>query len=112
MVTTRTDLRALRPPRAAVSAVFAVHGAVTGTFAARVPWIADHVGVSVGGLGIALLMPGVGALLRMRLSGRLIHRYDLRALVRVLMLLWSVSLILPALAPNLVLLCAALIVYG
>lgn len=42
--------------------IFTVHGALTGTFAARVRWVADHVGVGAGGLGLALLMPGVGAL--------------------------------------------------
>jgi predicted MFS family arabinose efflux permease len=92
--------------------MFAVHGAVTGTFAARVPWVADHVGVGAGGLGIALLMPGIGALLAMPLSGRLVHRYDLRTLVRVLMLLWCAALLLPALPTTLAVLCLVLIVYG
>jgi predicted MFS family arabinose efflux permease len=92
--------------------MFAVHGAVVGTFAARVPWLADHVGVAVGGLGIALLMPGVGALLAMPLSGRLVHRYDLRSLVRILMLLWCAALLLPALPTSLAVLCLVLVVYG
>jgi predicted MFS family arabinose efflux permease len=103
-----TDSRA----RIATSVTFAAHGAVTGSFAARVPWIADHVGLGAGGLGIALLMPGVGALLTMPLSGRLVHRFDLRILVRVLMLCWCAALLLPALPTTLVLLCAALIAYG
>lgn len=102
----------LRRARVATSVMFTVHGAVTGTFAARVPWIADHVGVGAGGLGIALLMPGVGALLAMPLSGRLAHRNDLRALTRVLILLWCAALVLPALPTSLLLLCAALIAYG
>jgi hypothetical protein len=45
---------AVRHARVATSVVFAVHGAVMGTFAARVPWVADHVGVGVGGLAVAL----------------------------------------------------------
>jgi predicted MFS family arabinose efflux permease len=92
--------------------MFAVHGAVVGTFAARVPWLADHVGVAAGGLGVALLMPGIGALLAMPLSGRLVHRYDLRSLVRVLMLLWCAALLLPALPTSLAVLCLVLVVYG
>ena len=110
-----TDLspdRTLRRARVATSAIFAAHGAVTGTFAARVPWVADHVGVGPGGLGVALLMPGLGALLAMPLSGRLVHRFDLRSLVRVLMLCWCAALLLPALPTSLVLLCATLIAYG
>ncbi|MGX6601810.1 MFS transporter [Micromonosporaceae bacterium Da 78-11] len=102
----------LRRARISTSAIFAAHGAVTGTFAARVPWIADHVGLGAGGLGIALLMPGAGALLAMPLSGRLVHRFDLRTLVRVLMLCWCAALLLPTLPTTLVLLCLALIAYG
>lgn len=103
---------AVRNARLATSVIFAVHGAVTGTFAARVPWIADHVGVGVGGLGIALLMPGLGAMLAMPLSGRLVHRYDLRDLVRVMILLWCAALMLPALPTALALLCLVLAGYG
>jgi predicted MFS family arabinose efflux permease len=107
-----TPDRTLRRARIATSVIFAAHGAVTGTFAARVPWVADHAGIGAGGLGIALLMPGAGALLAMPLSGRLVHRFDLRALVRVLMLGWCAALLLPALPTSLVLLCATLMVYG
>ena len=102
----------LRAARVATSVIFAVHGAVTGTFAARLPWLADHVGVSAGGLGVALLMPGLGALAAMPLSGRLTHRYDLRSLTRVLILLWCAALILPALPTSLPVLCVVLAVYG
>jgi predicted MFS family arabinose efflux permease len=92
--------------------VFAVHGAVMGTFAARLPWLAEHVGVGVGGLGVALLMPGLGAMFAMPLSGRLVHRHDLRVLVRVLILLWCAALTLPTLPTSLLLLCPLLVVYG
>jgi MFS family permease len=104
--------RTLRRARVATSAIFAVHGAVVGTFAARVPWVADHVGTGPGGLGVALLMPGLGALLAMPLSGRLAHRYDLRILIRVLIVCWCAALLLPVLPTTLPLLCAALVVYG
>jgi predicted MFS family arabinose efflux permease len=102
----------LRRARIATGVVFAVHGAVMGSFAARVPWVASHVGVGVGGLGIALLMPGVGAMLAMPASGRLVHHHDLRSLTRVLMLAWCAALLLPALPTSLVLLCGVLVLYG
>ncbi|HEX8009018.1 MAG TPA: MFS transporter, partial [Trebonia sp.] len=102
----------LRRARVATGMVFAVHGAVVGTFAARIPSVAHHVGVGVGGLSVALLMPGIGAMLAMPLSGRLVHRHDLRSLVRVLILVWCAALLLPALPTSLVLLCPALVVYG
>jgi predicted MFS family arabinose efflux permease len=85
---------------------------VTGSFAARIPWVASHVGVGVGGLAIALLMPGIGAMLAMPLSGRLVHRFDLRSLTRVLIVLWCAALLLPALPTSWVVLCGVLVFYG
>jgi len=92
--------------------VFAVHGCVTGSFAARIPWIASHVGVGVGHLGIALLMPGIGALLAMPFSGRLAHRFALRPFVSAGIVAFGACLVLPALPTSLVLLCAVLLVSG
>jgi MFS family permease len=106
------DRQSLRRPRIATSVIFAAHGAVTGTFAARVPWIAHHVGAEVGALGLALLMPGLGSLLAMPISGRLVHRFNLRSLVRVLILLWPAALILTSLPADVPVLCATLAVYG
>lgn len=108
----RPVLRDLRRARVATCVVFAVHGAVAGTFAARLPWIAHHVGVGAGGLGVALLMPGFGAMLAMPLSGRLVHRHDLRSLVRLLAAAWCAALLLPVLPTSLVLLCPCLVIYG
>src|SRR5688572_8354814 len=102
----------LRRARLATAVVFAVHGAVMGTFTARVPWLVDHAGLGPGSLGVALLMPGVGATLAMPLSGRLVHRFDLRPLVRMLVVLWCAALLLPALPTALPLLCLALAGYG
>lgn len=85
---------------------------MTGSFAARVPWIASHAGVDVGHLGLALLMPGVGALLAMPFSGRLAHRYDFRRLVAATIVAWCASLVLPALAPSLASLSVVLLVFG
>jgi MFS family permease len=98
--------------RWATAVVFAVHGCVTGSFAARLPWIAAHVGADVGHLGLALVMPAVGAIAAMPFSGRLAHRYALRVLVRMTIVAWSVSLVLPALPSSLAVLCAVLLVFG
>ena len=102
----------LRRARVATGVVFAVHGAVAGSFAGRIPWLAGHVGVGVGGLGVALLMPGIGAMLAMPASGRLVHRHDLRILVRVMIPVWCAALLLPALPTSLVPLCGVLMLYG
>ena len=98
--------------RRGTAAVFAVHGCVTGSFAARIPWIASHVGVGVGHLGIALLMPGIGALLAMPFSGRLAHRFALRPFVTATVVAWCACLVLPTLPTSLAALCAALFVFG
>jgi predicted MFS family arabinose efflux permease len=98
--------------RRATAVVFAVHGCVTGSFAARIPWIASHVGLDVGHLGIALLMPGVGALVAMPFSGRLAARYPLRPLVAVTIAAWSAGLVLPALPTSLATLVVVLLAFG
>ncbi|GAA3168716.1 MULTISPECIES: MFS transporter [Streptomyces] len=105
-------LREVRRARYAVAAVFAVHGAVTGSFATRVPWIQDHAGVSAGQLGLALAFPALGASVAMPLAGRIAHRFGARTALRGLIALWTLSLVLPSIAPNLLTLCLALFVYG
>ncbi|MER7720219.1 MFS transporter [Streptomyces flaveolus] len=102
----------VRRARYAVAAVFAVHGAVTGSFATRVPWIQDHAGVSAGQLGLALAFPALGASVAMPLAGSVSHRFGARTALRGLLALWTLALVLPSLAPNLLTLCLALFVYG
>ncbi|MFI6487111.1 MFS transporter [Streptomyces sp. NPDC050564] len=106
------DMRELKRARYAVAAVFAVHGAVTGSFATRVPWIQDHASVGAGQLGIALAFPAIGASVAMPLAGRISHTFGARTALRGLISLWTLALILPSLAPNLYTLCLALFIYG
>ncbi|MFD8806839.1 MFS transporter [Streptomyces sp. NPDC059597] len=102
----------LRRARYAVAAVFAVHGAVTGSFATRVPWIQDHAHLSAGQLGFSLAFTALGASCAMPLAGRIAHRYGTRTALRGLLALWTLSLVLPSLAPNLPTLCLAMFAYG
>ncbi|WP_406446756.1 MFS transporter [Streptomyces sp. NBC_01613] len=106
------DLREVRRARYAVAAVFAVHGAVTGTFATRVPWIQDHASLSPGQLGFALAFTAFGAACSMPLAGRIGHRFGSRTALRGLIALWTLALVLPSLAPNLLTLCLAMFTYG
>ncbi len=105
-------MSAPRRARFAVSAIFAVHGAVAGTFATRIPWIADHLHIDPGGLGLALLFGSVGAMITMPLTGRLVHRFPARVLVSVLMVLWCLAILPTALAPSVPALCGAMLLYG
>ncbi|MFF5552893.1 MFS transporter [Streptomyces olivaceoviridis] len=102
----------VRRARFAVAAVFAVHGAVTGSFATRVPWIQDHTSLGAGQLGFALAFTAFGASCAMPLAGGITHRFGSRTALRGLLALWTLSLILPSIAPNLVTLCLAMFVYG
>jgi len=98
--------------RVGISVVFAVHGAVYGTFATRIPWIADRLHAGPGPLGLALIAPAVGAIVAMPLAARVMHRFRSRPTMLVLLLIWCGALLLPALAPNLVLLFVALFGFG
>ncbi|MFJ4004597.1 MFS transporter [Streptomyces sp. NPDC090023] len=102
----------VRRARYAVAAVFAVHGAVTGSFATRVPWIQEHAGLSAGQLGFALAFTALGASVAMPLAGRITHRFGSRTALRGLLALWTLSLVLPSLAPNLLTLCLGMFAYG
>lgn len=101
-----------RQARYAVAVVFAIHGAATGSFATRIPWLADRLHTGTGGLGTALIFGAIGAVGTMPLAGRLAHRYRSRTIVRILMLCWCVAVTLPMLAPDIPVLCVLLLGYG
>ncbi|MFI9596219.1 MFS transporter [Nonomuraea sp. NPDC052265] len=99
-------------PHRAIAAVFAAHGAVAGSFATRIPWLQEHVHLSAGMLGFALLCPSIGAFAAMPLASRLAHRFGSRATTRVLLTLWCGGLALPAFAPAPAWLFAIFLLYG
>ena len=101
-----------RRGRVPVALVFAVHGAVNGSFATRIPWVRDRLGLTEAELGLALLMPALGALAAMPATGALVHRLDGRAVTRVLIGAFALTLALPPLAPSYGVLLAALVVFG
>ncbi|MFD8455624.1 MFS transporter [Streptomyces antimycoticus] len=107
-----SEMRPVRRARIAVAAVFAVHGAVTGNFATRIPWIQERLDLSAGQLGLALAFPAIGASVAMPLAGRISHRFGARAALRGPLALWTAWLVMPPLAPGLVWLCGALLVFG
>ncbi|HZM81834.1 MAG TPA: MFS transporter [Candidatus Limnocylindrales bacterium] len=98
--------------RWAVAAIFAVHGCVSGSFAARIPWIKEHLGLDAGQLGLALIMPALGAIITMPFAGRVVNRVGGRTATRVLISLWCLALILLPLMPNRWLLMVMLLMAG
>ncbi|MFC9975914.1 MFS transporter [Spirillospora sp. NPDC127200] len=99
-------------PHHSIAAVFAVHGAVSGTLATRLPWIQDRLDLSPGVLGMVLLCPSIGAFVGMPMAGRLAYRIGSRAATRFLICLWCVLLTLPALAPALPVLVVVMLMFG
>jgi len=103
---------ALRMPRFAVLGVFFVNGVVIGTWVVRIPAIQRGLDLSEGQLGLALLGAAVGALVAMPLVGALVSRFGSRRVVGTTAMLLSLSLVLPALAPSMILLVPALAMIG
>jgi fucose permease len=104
--------RATRRARGAVAVVFTVHGAVSGTFATRIPWISEHLDLSHGSLGLALVFLTAGASVAMPLAAVLAHRCGPRRALWMLSLLCCAGLVLPPLMPALGWLCPGLFVFG
>ncbi|MDQ0376665.1 MFS transporter [Amycolatopsis thermophila] len=98
--------------RVAVFVVFALNGAVYGSWAPRVPALAEQVGASPGALGLALLGGTAGLLLAAPLSGRLSERFGARAVVLAATLLSCVVLPLAGLVGSVAWLAAALFGIG
>jgi MFS family permease len=107
-----TPTSAVTRARWAVAIIFAVHGAVSGSFAARIPWIKDHLGMDAGQLGLALIMPALGAVITMPFAGRVVDRVGGRTATRVLIGLLCLAVIALPLMPNRWLLMAMLLVSG
>ncbi|MEV6969166.1 MFS transporter [Hamadaea sp. NPDC051192] len=102
-------------PRWSVATIFAVHGSISGSLAARMPWIADHVGLAGGGvgkLGYALVMPSVGAILTMPFAGRVVHRLGGRRATLLLLTGWALALTLISFMPTLPTLAVAMFLAG
>jgi MFS family permease len=98
--------------RIAVSAVFFLHGIGSGMWVARIPAVQEHLGLSVGPLGLALLGGGLGTLAAMLPAGVLITRHGSRQMV-----LWTawpaaLSIALLGLAPDGLTLFLALTFWG
>jgi len=90
---------------------FAAFGLFWGAWGAILPAIRSGAGVNDGELGVALLMIGLGALVSMRFTGYLIDRYG-GVVLPVVMVLFGLCGVLPALADSSVSLSAALLLLG
>jgi MFS family permease len=98
--------------RLAVTIAFSIHGAMLATWVSRIPQIKAHLGLDEAQLGLALLGAPIGAVIAVRGAGWVVGRWGSRAGVRAAALALCASLVLPALAWNMVSLMAVLVVLG
>jgi MFS family permease len=99
-------------PRAAITAVFFVNGALFASWASRIPALSDHVGATTGVLGLALLAPALGAVVAMPLVGRLLPGRSSRTFCRIAVAALMAAILLPAVADSVAALAGALFVVG
>ena len=85
----------LSSPRAAVSAAFLIHSAVSGTWAPRLPAIKESLGLSDGELGTALVGLAIGLVVGTRVAGAPVDRFGSRPVMRVGFPLLAATLVLP-----------------
>lgn len=82
--------------RLSVFVVFALNGAVIGTWAPRMPTIADQIGADAGVLGLALLGASLGMIASASLTGRWCARVGARVILLAAMV--GTAAVLPVLA--------------
>jgi predicted MFS family arabinose efflux permease len=92
--------------------VFFVSGSLLGTWVSRLPATRDRLHASPAELGLALLAPGIGALISMPTAGWLCRRFGSRTVVAATALPCMAFLVLLAVVPSLPTVAAALLLWG
>ena len=92
--------------------IFFLHGCIAGVWVPNVPLAKERLEVGTGIFGLALLCMALGAVVAMPLAGALINRFGSAPMTRVTGLWFGLMLLGPALAPDLLTFCIALLVFG
>jgi MFS family permease len=80
--------------RKGLLATFFFMGFVSMAWVARIPEIRDANGLNNGQLGLILISSTVGAIIGAQLTGRLVHSYGAKAVIRVSIIIMPIGLIL------------------
>ncbi|MDA7963105.1 MFS transporter [Ruegeria sp.] len=96
----------------AVAAMFILNGALFGIWASRIPAIRDRLDLTHEALGYGLLFMAAGAVCSFPVTGRLTDRFGAVAITRIIAVLYTLSLILLALAGGFWALAAFLFIFG
>jgi len=98
--------------RTAVTVAFSVHGLIGTAWVTRIPQIKEHLGLSEGAMGVALLGAPVGVAVAVRFAGMIVARWGSRATTVAGGIIGALSLIPLGLAWNLGALICALAALG
>ena len=99
-------------PRAGITAVFFVNGALFASWASRIPALSDRVGATPGSLGLALLAPALGAIVAIPIVGRVLPGRSSRTFCRLAIAGLMAAILLPAGARSVPALAGALLLVG
>ena len=92
-----TDLLAIATrARSGLLATFFFMGVVSMAWVARIPEIRDANGLNNGQLGLILISSTIGAILGAQLTGRLVHSYGTKAVIRIAIIIMPIGLALIA----------------
>lgn len=108
----RNTTKSSSAARLAISVMFFVNGFVFASWLPHIPALKHRVGLSDGILGLALLALGLGAMVAMPLSGRLIARFGSRPVTVSTGILFCAALPLTVVADRFAFLVAALFLFG
>lgn len=96
----------------AVAAMFILNGALFGIWASRIPAIRDRLDLTHEALGYGLLFMAAGAVCSFPVTGRLTDRFGAVAITRIIAVLYTLSLILLAMAGGFWALAVFLFIFG
>lgn len=99
-------------PRAAITTILFVNGALFASWVSRIPAISQRVAASPGSLGLALLAPAVAAFITFPVMGRLLPGRSSRTFCRAAVVIMAAAVVLPGLARSVPALAAALLLIG
>ncbi|QKG26299.1 MFS transporter [Actinomadura verrucosospora] len=98
--------------RLAVTVAFVAHGLLGAAWVARIPQIKEHLGLSAGTMGVALLGAPVGVVAAVRFAGWIVHRWGSRATTIAAGTVGALSLVPLGLSWNLASLICSLVLMG
>jgi MFS family permease len=108
-----TDLLAIAArARIGLLATFFFMGVVSMAWVARIPEIRDANGLNNGQLGLILIASTIGAIIGAQLTGRLVHSYGTKAVIRIAIIIMPIGLILMGFSTSPITLIFGLFIMG